>query len=239
MINYAHRGASEYAPENTLSSFYLGLLQGANGIETDVQRTKDGVLVLFHDDTLDRVTGASGRVDAYDYCELMGMRLSDTEDTVPLFTEVLSAVDGRVPLLIELKEDAGKYAVTEKTLEILKDYKGDYIIESFNPLALGRVKKKNPEILRGILSMNYMAEEKYRKPMYFALQIFLTNVICRPDFVAYDHKQYKNFAFRLCRALFRVTTFAWTVRSAEEEKNAYKHKFSSVIFENYIPGDNR
>ena len=51
MINYAHRGASEYAPENTLSSFYLGLLQGANGIETDIQRTKDGVLVLFHDDT--------------------------------------------------------------------------------------------------------------------------------------------------------------------------------------------
>ena len=62
MINYAHRGASEYAPENTLSSFYLGLLQGANGIETDVQRTKDGVLVLFHDNTLDRVTDSTGRV---------------------------------------------------------------------------------------------------------------------------------------------------------------------------------
>lgn len=60
MINYAHRGASEYAPENTLSSFYLGLLQGANGIETDVQRTKDGVLVLFHDPTIDRVTNGNG-----------------------------------------------------------------------------------------------------------------------------------------------------------------------------------
>ena len=49
---YAHRGASEYAPENTLSSFYMGLSMGANGIETDVQRTKDGVAVLFHDYTL-------------------------------------------------------------------------------------------------------------------------------------------------------------------------------------------
>ena len=236
---YAHRGLhGDGAAENSLTAFRRAVEAGY-GIELDVRLSRDGQLVVFHDDTLDRVTGASGRVDAYDYCELMGMRLSDTEDTVPLFTEVLSAVDGRVPLLIELKEDAGKYAVTEKTLEILKDYKGDYIIESFNPLALGRVKKKNPEILRGILSMNYMAEEKYRKPMYFALQIFLTNVICRPDFVAYDHKQYKNFAFRLCRALFRVTTFAWTVRSAQEEKNAYKHKFNSVIFENYIPGDNR
>ena len=70
MINYAHRGASEYAPENTLSSFYLGLLQGANGIETDVQRTKDGVLVLFHDDTLERVTGVSGSIKDYTLSEL-------------------------------------------------------------------------------------------------------------------------------------------------------------------------
>ena len=59
MINYAHRGASEYAPENTMSAFYLGLIYGADGIETDVQRTKDGELVLFHDDTLDRVTDGS------------------------------------------------------------------------------------------------------------------------------------------------------------------------------------
>ena len=62
MINYAHRGASEYAPENTLSSFYLGMIQGANGIETDVHRTKDGVLVLFHDDTLDRVSDGVGKI---------------------------------------------------------------------------------------------------------------------------------------------------------------------------------
>lgn len=67
MVNYAHRGASEYAPENTLSSFYLGLLQGANGIETDVQRTKDGVLVLFHDDTLDRVTDGRGIISDYNF----------------------------------------------------------------------------------------------------------------------------------------------------------------------------
>jgi len=70
MIDYAHRGASEYAPENTLASFYLGLMQGANGIETDVRKTKDGVLVLFHDNTLDRVTDASGAVSDYTWEEL-------------------------------------------------------------------------------------------------------------------------------------------------------------------------
>jgi len=75
MLNYAHRGASEYAPENTLSSFYLGLLQGANAIETDVQRTKDGVLVLFHDDTLDRVSDGHGKVCEYTLQELKELKI--------------------------------------------------------------------------------------------------------------------------------------------------------------------
>ena len=82
MINYAHRGASEYAPENTLSSFYLGLLQGANGIETDVQRTKDGVLVLFHDDTVDRVTDGKGRLSDYTFDELKKLKIYGNSTTV-------------------------------------------------------------------------------------------------------------------------------------------------------------
>ena len=69
-VNYAHRGASEYLPENTLLAFYTGIYMGANGIETDVQRTKDGVLVLFHDDTLLRVTGQSGCIADYTFQEL-------------------------------------------------------------------------------------------------------------------------------------------------------------------------
>lgn len=236
---YAHRGLhSEDAAENSLTAFRRAVEAGY-GIELDLRLSRDGELVVFHDDTLDRVTGVSGRVDSFDYSALKEMRLCGTDDTVPLFAEVLSLVDGRVPLLIELKEDAGKYCVTEKALETLEGYTGEYIIESFNPLALGRVKKKKPEILRGILSMNYMAEEKYRKPLYFLLQILLLNAVCRPDFVAYDHKRYRSAALRLCRAIFGVTTFAWTVRSLKEEKDAYNHKFNSVIFENYIPGENK
>lgn len=69
-VNYAHRGASAYAPENTLSSFYLGLRQQANGIETDIQRSKDGVLVLFHDKTMDRVTDHTGSICDYTWEEL-------------------------------------------------------------------------------------------------------------------------------------------------------------------------
>ncbi len=74
-INYAHRGASEYAPENTLAAFYLGLEMGANGIETDVQRTRDGVLVLFHDSSITRLTGLPGAISDYRYGELLQMDL--------------------------------------------------------------------------------------------------------------------------------------------------------------------
>lgn len=81
MINYAHRGASEYAPENTLSSFYLGLLQGADGIETDVQRTRDGELVLFHDDTLERVSDHAGSLRDYTLDELRAVKVYGNSTT--------------------------------------------------------------------------------------------------------------------------------------------------------------
>lgn len=107
-INYAHRGASEYTPENTLLAFYTGVYMGANGIETDVQRTKDGILVLFHDDTLDRVTGESGSVRDYTYEELSRffVRKGSLSDRIPTFDEFLRLFSFRdLSFAIELKQD--------------------------------------------------------------------------------------------------------------------------------------
>ncbi|MBR1970271.1 MAG: hypothetical protein IKA17_07925 [Clostridia bacterium] len=124
MINFAHRGASEYAPENTLSSFYLGLLQGANGIETDVQRTKDGVLVLFHDDTVDRVTDGSGKLCDFTLEELKKLKVYgnnttgfyDRIVTLREFLEKFSNYD--ITFAIELK-GAG---VEEETLSMIEEF---------------------------------------------------------------------------------------------------------------------
>jgi glycerophosphoryl diester phosphodiesterase len=124
MINYAHRGASEYAPENTLSSFYLGLIQGANGIETDVRKTKDGVLVLFHDSTLDRVSNGSGNVCDYTYEELKSIEIYgkvtngfyDRIVTLREFLEKFHSYD--INFAIELKGEG----VEEETLAMVKEY---------------------------------------------------------------------------------------------------------------------
>jgi len=137
-INYAHRGASEYTPENTLLSFYTGVYMGANGIETDVQRTKDGILVLFHDDTLARVTGESGSVINHTFEELSRflVRNGSLTDRIPTFEDFLRHFAFRdLAFAIELKQDgteqdvadlidryqiAGKTTVTSFSLERIK-----------------------------------------------------------------------------------------------------------------------
>lgn len=233
-VKFAHRGLhGEGRAENSLSAFRAAVEAGF-GIELDVRLSKDGKLVVFHDDTLDRVVGISAKVEEYTAEELSRMSLSGTEDGVPSFSEVLALVDGRVPLLVEIKEYPGSSAVSEATAQMLAEYKGDYLIESFNPLSLATVAKRLPRIARGILSHRYYAYEPYRKPLYFLLQCLLLNRVCRPAFVAYDHRHARALSLRLARLLGAVT-FAWTVRSEEEEKNAYKNGFDSVIFENYMP----
>ncbi len=126
-INYAHRGASEYYPENTISAFRAGLEMGANGIETDVQKTKDGKLVLFHDDTLERVVGESGGIKDYTYEELQkfDVKKGELTDKIPLFEDFLKEfADKEIAFAIELKVDdiekevvdlIYKYGIEEKT----------------------------------------------------------------------------------------------------------------------------
>ena len=118
---------------------------------------------------------------------------------------------------------------------MLKEYKGDFIVESFNPMALMVVKKQLPHVSRGFLSQQYFEYEQYRKPLFFLLQNLMLNFSCRPAFIAFEHKHARSFSLRLVRYVFNVPTLAWTVRSAEEEKVARENGFDSIIFENYLP----
>lgn len=235
-VKYAHRGLhGEGAIENSMTAFKNAVSEGY-GIELDIRLSKDGRLVVFHDSTLDRVTKESGSVIERSAEELRQIKLLDTDDTIPTFDEVLALVSGKVPLLVEIKEDVGGVPVAEAAVKALSKYEGDFIVESFNPLALGYFKKHMPNVMRGFLSQNFLKEKKHRKPLYFFLQNMLLNVVARPDFISYNHKDYKNAPLRLIRGLFKTPTICWTVRSEKEEAEAYEHKFDGVIFENYIPG---
>lgn len=234
-VLFAHRGLhdAEHA-ENSFSAFARAVEHGY-GIELDVRLSKDGELVVFHDDTLDRVTGVSGLVRDYTVKELASFSLAGTGEGVPTFRSVLDLVDGKVPLLVEIKEDAGDSAVSEKTAEMLSAYKGPFVIESFNPLSLSRIRRLMPEVYRGQLSDRFTREKQYRKPMFVLLEMFLLNFRARPDFIAYRFDETRFFPFRLLRALYPRPLFAYTVKSAEEERFARAHGFDTVIFENYLP----
>lgn len=154
-INYAHRGASSYAPENTMSAFHLGLEMGANGIETDVQRTSDGVLVLFHDDTLARVTGQPGSVKDYTYQQLQDFRVTvhGQSDRIPTLEEFLQAFSHMdLTFAIELKQP-----FTEKdTLDMLERYRmrEKTVVTSFQLECLMRAANHNPAYRLGYLTQN-------------------------------------------------------------------------------------
>lgn len=162
IINYAHRGASEYAPENTLSSFYLGLVQGANGIETDVQRTKDGVLVLFHDDTVDRVSDGQGKLSDFTLAELEKLKIYGNNtrgfyDKILTFEEFLEKFSNYdLTFAIELKGEG----VEEDTLEMIKRF-GIFEKTTFTSFKfdyIKKIKELDPNARVGYLTQNTCEE---------------------------------------------------------------------------------
>ena len=154
-INYAHRGASTYYPENTLLSFRKGLEMGANGIETDVQITKDGVLVLFHDDNLERILGKDGCIADYTYDQLLEFKVKNGEfyDKIPTFEEFLQEFSSKdITFAIELKVKG----VAKKTAEMIYKYGAEnkVIITSFIFDAMKEIKEVAPNLKRGYLFFN-------------------------------------------------------------------------------------
>ena len=155
-VNYAHRGASAYAPENTLASFYLGCQMGANGVETDVQRTKDGVLVLFHDNDLMRIAGRPEAIQDLTYQELLKIDFGEhmgehfRGEKIPTLEEFLRHFGGKeLHFAIEIKERG----VEEETLRLIRQYcRPDHVIVTSGIWdALICVRALDPEMRVGYL----------------------------------------------------------------------------------------
>ena len=220
-------------PENSYSAIKRAADYGY-GIEFDVHLTKDGIPVVFHDDTLNRICGVDGKIKDYTFEELQQFRLMGTEEKIPAFADVLKAVNGRTPLIIEYKVENNTNALCKTCNDILKNYNGLYCIESFHPMAVRWYRKNRPDIVRGQLSENFMKTNA--NALYFFLSHLQFNFLTTPDFIAYNHKHHKTLARTLCRKLYGCLSVAWTIRSQEALDNMKSH-FDLFIFEDFIPQD--
>lgn len=232
----AHRGLfdNQSIPENSELAFNAAVENGY-GIELDVQLTRDGKLVVFHDATLIRMCGKDKRLVDCTYEELLDNRLGDTEEKIPLFEKVLKLIDGKVPLVVEIKSEGDFIRTAQVVAECMDSYNGDFCIESFNPFVISWFKKHRPHVLRGILSTDYKKSKINRSPIErFILTNLLLNWYAKPDFIAYNHKYCRQFSYKLCKWLYNPVNVTWTIRSQEELEKA-KECFEIFIFDSFIP----
>lgn len=150
----AHRGLHNGVPENSLPAFQKAIDEGY-AIEMDVRFTKDNEVVVFHDSSLRRVVGVDKNVIDLTLAELKEYTLEGSSERVLTFEEFLNFVDGRVPILVEVKDVPQRKNLPERTIEILKNYKGEYALQAFNPFYVNKFRKLAPDVLRGQLSVGF------------------------------------------------------------------------------------
>ena len=235
--DYAHRGLydNEHGiPENSMAAFRRAVDKGY-GIELDVHLTADNQLVVFHDDTLTRMCGMNKKISSFLYSDLMQLRLIGTEEGIPLFKDVLELIDGKVPLIIELKVDgSNQNLLCPLVWQLLSRYKGDYCIESFHPFVLQWFKRHEPQVVRGQLSCNFFKENPHCDIVLFLMSNLMTNFFTHPDFIAYKYLDLDNPAVIYNRKLFHIMTVVWTI-PGKPTYDRFKNKVDVMIFEGFEP----
>jgi glycerophosphoryl diester phosphodiesterase len=224
---WAHRGASGHAPENTLTAFRIAADMGADGVELDVQLTKDGRLVVIHDETIDRVSDGTGRVKDYTLAELKRFNFNKKGITKPLFMEIptleetLETLHGTDLIVnIELKTGVFFYqGVEEKAVRAVRARNmGERVIySSFNHYSVTRVKELDPSAKTGLL---------------FGGGVIVTAEVCEklgvtashPDMGALRHPR----LLRDARAR-GVKVHAWTANAEADLRYCFEHRVDAVV----------
>ena len=233
---FAHRGLhGGGVPENSMSAFQKAV-QNGYGIELDVHLTKDGQLVVMHDHNVKRMCGADAVVEKMTMQQLGALRLDGTNEAPPMLSDVLHLVDGRVPLLIEIKSMTALPSVAPVLHEALTQYHGLVLIESFNPFETGYF--RGTAYPHGQLS-GFQKPEKgsgwQMHLLYFIQRHFLCCCISRPQFIARELAQALPFTLRVLYKLFKTPLLAWTVQDEAHAEKARNQHYDGLIFEGFFP----
>ena len=215
----AHRGLwDEQYPENSLGAYQKAIENGFN-IEIDVHLMADGEFAVFHDPTTGRMCGKNVKVSSLTTEDLKNYSLKGTEYTIPTLTEFLALVNGQVGLLIEMKDVSEKNGAAEKLYAALKDYKGNYAIQSFFKPVLQWWRENTTDIPVGVLSTFWFCP---------ALPALKRKV--KPDFYAFDIA-FLPFPFITKQQKKGVKLLSWTIKTMERFEKCKKVGVDNVIFD--------
>jgi glycerophosphoryl diester phosphodiesterase len=236
----AHRGLHDAAAgivENTPSAFTAAI--AANyAIECDIQLSADGEAMVFHDQTLERLTQGSGRLDALSAAELKRVAFRASTDRMMSLGELCDLAAGRVALFVEIKSRFdGDLRLVTRAAEVLTRYAGRIALMSFDPAPIAALRTLAPHLSRGIV-----AERRYDHPEWSsltartkrALAYFQHALQSRPEFIAYSVKDLPSAIPWLARNLLRLPVLTWTVRTDVDRERAARYA-DQMIFEGFRP----
>jgi glycerophosphoryl diester phosphodiesterase len=236
----AHRGLHDEAKgvvENSASAVEAAIAKGY-AIEVDVQCAAHGVPVVFHDRTLERLTAEHGAVADRDAAALCDIPLRNSKDRILSLEGLLGIVDGRVPLLIEVKSTwSGDHTYERNIAGALASYKGHAAVMSFDPDCVAAFRQVAPSLPRGLIGerfddMRYWSD--FSAARRFAMRHLLTAAIARPNFIAYDIRALPALAPGIARDVFHLPLLTWTVRNEADRANARLFA-DAMIFEGIEP----
>lgn len=225
----AHRGLHDReqgVPENSLPAFQRAIDCG-KAIELDLHATADQQLVVLHDFQLKRMSGVPGIVEEWSLADLRKLRLLGTDCQIPTLDEVLELVDGKVPLLLEIKsERLGDVGRLEPILvRRLASYQGEFILESFNPEVLVWLHRHAPQYIRGQLGN---LDDENRNFKFYSRHLMF-NALSRPDFIAFDIQKI-DYKLRLACKKHGLPLLGWTIRNEADLKKA-ERLCDGIIYE--------
>jgi glycerophosphoryl diester phosphodiesterase len=239
---FAHRGLHGAGrPENSLAAIEAAV-DGGYGIEIDIQPSADGEAMVFHDYTLERLCGDESRIERHSTESLRLTQLADSTEIIPTLAEALALVRGRAPIMIEIKDQSGRFTATDGSLErrvceALReaDCVDSCAVMSFNPFSANHVRQTLPEVVRGVVSYDFRHPSDAHLPsghrQDLASMRWFEEV--GGEFISYGATSFPSPRIAEIRGQ-GVPVFCWTIRSEQQAQAALKH-CDQITFEGYLP----
>lgn len=231
-FKYAHRGLfnnNDNIPENSTIA-YINAIKEGYAIELDVTATKDNKYVCFHDSNLLRMTNNNIDIESITYEELLEFKLLDSKEQVPLFSDILKIVGGKVPLLIEIKSHKNYKKKLKILTSLLDNYNYPFAVFSFDFRIVYWFKKNRPNYIRGQIS-SFFADSKLPKMPKWFLKSMWFNKFTKPDFISYNILNVPNKYINREKNKNRII-FGYTAKSINEYNDKIKY-LDNIVFEGF------